>query len=139
MAGWPRHAGMCRPADGWGPCGSAYCRLVSMPFICSELKPGDVEQIDAYSTLCDARGQQLSELLSLPGTAPGCRVELAPEMGGREGIRARESTHLTLQTKGTQGIRMRMVPRGAAGAAGKAAQPAAYLAASGSQAAWPAA
>lgn len=31
---------------------------------------------------------------------------LAPEMGGVEGITRRESTHLTLQTLGTQGIRM---------------------------------
>ena len=33
------------------------------------------------------------------------QIELAPEMGGRDGIRARESTHLTLQTAGTKGIR----------------------------------
>jgi hypothetical protein len=38
-------------------------------------------------------------------------VELAPEMGGREGIRKRESTHLTLQTAGTKGIRCRLRPR----------------------------
>ena len=50
-----------------------------------------------------------------PPPAGACRLELAPEMGGREGIRARESTHLTLQTKGTQGIRMRCVPRAAEG------------------------
>lgn len=38
-------------------------------------------------------------------------VELAPEMGGRDGIRKRESTHLTLQTAGTKGIRCRLRPR----------------------------
>jgi len=38
-------------------------------------------------------------------------VELAPEMGGREGIRKRESTHLTLQTAGTKGIRCHLKPR----------------------------
>ncbi|GLC46900.1 hypothetical protein PLESTB_001281900 [Pleodorina starrii] len=39
------------------------------------------------------------------------RIELAEEMGGREGVRQRESTHLTLQTKGTRGIRMHLHPR----------------------------
>lgn len=39
------------------------------------------------------------------------RIELAPEMGGREGITARESTALTLQTKGTKGIRCHLYPR----------------------------
>jgi cytochrome P450 len=38
-------------------------------------------------------------------------ITLAPEMGGREGVRARESTHLTLQTAGTKGIRCHMHPR----------------------------
>jgi hypothetical protein len=38
-------------------------------------------------------------------------IELAPEMGGRDGIRKRESTHLTLQTAGTKGIRCRLTPR----------------------------
>jgi hypothetical protein len=38
-------------------------------------------------------------------------IELAPEMGGRDGIRKRESTHLTLQTAGTKGIRCRLRPR----------------------------
>jgi hypothetical protein len=33
------------------------------------------------------------------------------QMGGREGVSARESTHLTLQTKGTRGIRMVLTPR----------------------------
>ncbi|GBF93726.1 cytochrome P450 [Raphidocelis subcapitata] len=46
------------------------------------------------------------------------KIELAPEMGGLEGVRARESTHLTLQTAGTKGIRMRMAPRSEAVAAG---------------------
>ncbi|KAG2443022.1 hypothetical protein HYH02_009438 [Chlamydomonas schloesseri] len=39
------------------------------------------------------------------------RVELAAEMGGREGVRKRESTHLTLQTAGTRGIQMHLHPR----------------------------
>jgi cytochrome P450 len=39
------------------------------------------------------------------------RIELTPEMGGREGVRSRESTHLTLQSAGTQGIRCHMYPR----------------------------
>jgi len=39
------------------------------------------------------------------------RIELAPEMGGREGVRSRESTHLTLQTAGTKGIRCHLYPR----------------------------
>lgn len=38
-------------------------------------------------------------------------IELAPEMGGREGVRRRESTALTLQTVGTRGIRMHLHPR----------------------------
>lgn len=42
----------------------------------------------------------------------GCfRIELSPDMGGREGVRARESTHLTLQFKGVQGLRMILHPR----------------------------
>lgn len=40
------------------------------------------------------------------------RIELAPEMGGREGVASRESTHLTLQTAGTKGIRCHLHPRG---------------------------
>jgi len=36
---------------------------------------------------------------------------LDPEMGGAAGITKRESTHLTLQTKGTQGIQMHLEPR----------------------------
>eukprot|EP00878_Enallax_costatus_P000395 GHUV01000482.1.p1 GENE.GHUV01000482.1~~GHUV01000482.1.p1 ORF type:complete len:459 (+),score=124.68 GHUV01000482.1:1092-2468(+) len=39
------------------------------------------------------------------------RIELAPEMGGREGVQSRESTHLTLQTAGTKGIRCHLYPR----------------------------
>jgi cytochrome P450 len=42
------------------------------------------------------------------------RIELAPEMGGRDGVRSRESTHLTLQTAGTKGIRCYLHPRGEA-------------------------
>jgi hypothetical protein len=44
-------------------------------------------------------------------------VELAPEMGGRPGIRARESTAMTLQTTGTKGIRCHLRPRSEAVAA----------------------
>ncbi|CAD7695564.1 unnamed protein product [Ostreobium quekettii] len=40
------------------------------------------------------------------------QFRLAPEMGGVEGITRRESTHLTLQTVGTQGIRMILTRRG---------------------------
>jgi cytochrome P450 len=47
------------------------------------------------------------------------KVELAPEMGGREGIRKRESTHLTLQTAGTKGIRCHLHPRSQNVAEGK--------------------
>jgi cytochrome P450 len=39
------------------------------------------------------------------------RIELAPEMGGRDGIRRRESTAMTLQTTGTKGIRCHLNPR----------------------------
>jgi cytochrome P450 len=39
------------------------------------------------------------------------RIELAPEMGGRPGVISRESTHLTLQTAGTKGIRCHLHPR----------------------------
>ncbi|KIY97875.1 Cytochrome P450 3A28 [Monoraphidium neglectum] len=48
------------------------------------------------------------------------QIELAPEMGGREGVRGRESTHLTLQTAGTKGIRCRLRPRSDAVGAGRA-------------------
>lgn len=37
-------------------------------------------------------------------------VELASDMGGREGVISRESTHLTLQTRGTRGIRCHLTP-----------------------------
>eukprot|EP00878_Enallax_costatus_P004731 GHUV01004980.1.p1 GENE.GHUV01004980.1~~GHUV01004980.1.p1 ORF type:complete len:543 (+),score=147.42 GHUV01004980.1:709-2337(+) len=40
------------------------------------------------------------------------RIELAQEMGGRAGVASRESTHLTLQTAGTKGIRCHLHPRG---------------------------
>ncbi len=36
---------------------------------------------------------------------------LTMQMGGRPGVRERESTHLTLQTRGTHGIRMALHPR----------------------------
>jgi cytochrome P450 len=49
------------------------------------------------------------------------RIELTAEMGGREGVRSRESTHLTLQSAGTRGIRCHMHPRRAAAAADVAA------------------
>jgi hypothetical protein len=50
------------------------------------------------------------------------RIELAPEMGGRPGVISRESTHLTLQTAGTKGIRCHLHPRSQASkAAGDAA------------------
>ncbi len=39
------------------------------------------------------------------------KIELAPEMGGREGVRKRESTAMTLQTTGTKGIRCHLHPR----------------------------
>eukprot|EP00879_Flechtneria_rotunda_P009548 GHRR01009994.1.p1 GENE.GHRR01009994.1~~GHRR01009994.1.p1 ORF type:complete len:439 (+),score=146.14 GHRR01009994.1:585-1901(+) len=39
------------------------------------------------------------------------RLELAAEMGGRSGVASRESTHLTLQTAGTKGIRCHLYPR----------------------------
>jgi len=41
------------------------------------------------------------------------KFELASEMNGVEGVTKRESTHLTLQTKGTQGIQMHLIPRDA--------------------------
>jgi len=51
-------------------------------------------------------------------------IELAPEMGGRDGIRKRESTHLTLQTAGTKGIRCNLKPRSPAVVAATAEAPA---------------
>ncbi|KAL6749937.1 cytochrome P450 [Haematococcus lacustris] len=39
------------------------------------------------------------------------RVELAPEMGGREAIQAREATMITLQLRGAMGMRMVLHPR----------------------------
>lgn len=59
-------------------------------------------------------GQSLAkmEVMTLLAKLLGSfRIELAPEMGGREGIRKRESTHLTLQTAGTKGIRCKLHPR----------------------------
>jgi len=52
--------------------------------------------------------QVLSLLAKLCGAF---RLELAPEMGGAAGVRAVEATNLTLQTRGTRGIRMRLYPR----------------------------
>ena len=66
-------------------------------------------------------GQSLAkmEVLTLLAKILGSfTIELAPEMGGLEGVLARESTQLTLQTKGTKGIRMRMTPRSEHVAAG---------------------
>ncbi|KIY98801.1 Cytochrome P450 3A28 [Monoraphidium neglectum] len=51
-------------------------------------------------------------------------ITLAPEMGGLQGVLARESTHLTLQTRGTKGIRMHMTPRSEAVAGGAVCAPA---------------
>ncbi|GFH17197.1 uncharacterized protein HaLaN_13776 [Haematococcus lacustris] len=39
------------------------------------------------------------------------RVELAPAMGGREAIQAREATMITLQLRGAMGMRMVLHPR----------------------------
>ena len=41
------------------------------------------------------------------------------QMGGPEGVRRREATMLTLQTRGTQGIRMFLRPREEEGAGGR--------------------
>lgn len=70
-------------------------------------------------------GQSLAkaEVLTLLAKILGSfKLELAPEMGGLEGVLARESTHLTLQTCGTKGIRMRMTPRSEHVAAGVVCQ-----------------
>lgn len=59
-------------------------------------------------------GQSLAKMEVLTVVAlllANFRIRLADEMGGREGIRRRESTHLTLQTAGTRGIRMHLTPR----------------------------
>lgn len=39
------------------------------------------------------------------------RFEMDPAYGGAAGVTSRESTHLTLQTRGTKGIRMFLTPR----------------------------
>ncbi|KAI8477013.1 MAG: cytochrome P450 [Monoraphidium minutum] len=73
-------------------------------------------------------GQSLAkaEVMTLLAKILGSfKLELAPEMGGLEGVLARESTHLTLQTRGTKGIRMRCTPRSEHVAAGVACQSAA--------------
>uniref|UniRef100_A0A383VEH9 Cytochrome P450 n=1 Tax=Tetradesmus obliquus TaxID=3088 RepID=A0A383VEH9_TETOB len=62
-------------------------------------------------------GQSLAKMEVLCLLAKLCStfdISLAPEMGGREGVRSRESTHLTLQTAGTKGIRCHLQPRAAA-------------------------
>uniref|UniRef100_A0A383W692 Cytochrome P450 n=1 Tax=Tetradesmus obliquus TaxID=3088 RepID=A0A383W692_TETOB len=59
-------------------------------------------------------GQSLAKMEVLSLLAKLCanfEIALAPEMGGREGVRSRESTHLTLQTAGTKGIRCHLHPR----------------------------
>jgi hypothetical protein len=58
-----------------------------------------------------AKMEVLSLLAKLCSTF---EISLAPEMGGREGVRSRESTHLTLQTAGTKGIRCHLKPRAGA-------------------------
>lgn len=55
-----------------------------------------------------AKMEVMALLAKLLGTF---HFALAPEMGGVAGVTKRESTHLTLQTKGTQGIRMHLQPR----------------------------
>jgi fatty acid synthase len=62
-------------------------------------------------------GQSLAKMEVLCLLAKLCAnfsIVLAPEMGGRDGVRSRESTHLTLQTAGTHGIRCHLTPRAAA-------------------------
>jgi cytochrome P450 len=62
-------------------------------------------------------GQSLAKMEVLCLLAKLCAnfsISLAPEMGGRDGVRSRESTHLTLQTAGTRGIRCHLQPRAAA-------------------------
>ncbi|WIA32107.1 hypothetical protein OEZ86_002958 [Tetradesmus obliquus] len=66
-------------------------------------------------------GQSLAkmEVLTLLAKLLGnFRIELAAEMGGRPGVISRESTHLTLQTAGTKGIRCHLHPRSENVAAG---------------------
>jgi cytochrome P450 len=67
-----------------------------------------------------AKAEVMTLLVKLLGSF---RIELAPEMGGLEGVLARESTHLTLQTRGTKGIRCRMAPRSEHVAAGVVCAP----------------
>ncbi|GMH38538.1 hypothetical protein BSKO_06422 [Bryopsis sp. KO-2023] len=59
-------------------------------------------------------GQSLAkmEVIALLAKMLGTfRFEMDPAYGGAEGVRQRESTHLTLQTQGTKGIRMFLTPR----------------------------
>ncbi|KXZ56708.1 hypothetical protein GPECTOR_1g638 [Gonium pectorale] len=53
---------------------------------------------------------ELAEEVRAGGRAV-CWYGSGGEMGGREGVRQRESTHLTLQTRGIRGIRMHLYPR----------------------------
>ena len=79
-------------------------------------------------------GQSLAkmEVMALLAKLLGSfHVELAPEMGGRAGVRARESTHLTLQPAGTSGRRRRPGPGGGAGAGAAGAAAAAAAAPAG--------
>ncbi|KAF6250399.1 cytochrome P450 [Scenedesmus sp. NREL 46B-D3] len=66
-------------------------------------------------------GQSLAkmEVLTLLAKLVGnFHLELAQEMGGRAGVISRESTHLTLQSAGTKGIRCHLHPRSENVAAG---------------------
>jgi cytochrome P450 len=59
-------------------------------------------------------GQSLAKMEVVTLLAKLCAnftIELTAEMGGREGVRSRESTHLTLQSAGTKGIRCHLHPR----------------------------
>jgi len=62
-----------------------------------------------------AKAEVMTLLVKILGSF---QLQLAPEMGGLEGVLKRESTHLTLQTCGTKGIRCCMKPRSEHVAAG---------------------
>jgi hypothetical protein len=67
---------------------------------------------DFMSLLLLAQSLAKMEVLTLLAKmVANFEIELAPEMGGREGVRSRESTLLTLQTLGTKGIRCHLHPR----------------------------
>lgn len=57
-----------------------------------------------------AKMEVISMLAKMVGTF---RFEMDPAYGGAAGVRSTESTHLTLQTQGTKGIRMFLTPRNA--------------------------